>query len=593
MNDMKLRNQKIDLFGRSMILNISGIALNLVGVYLVVWGFHASAGDNDTLYKILGFSLVITTISSLIILKGIFLYSYIARALVGGLFIVSGLIKANDPWGFAFKLEEYFAPDGLSFDYPFFEWFEPYSLQLSVIICIAEIVLGVAVIVGGKIKLTSWLLVVMMLFFSWLTWYTTSCNDSQMAAVKSGVEFNRQCVTDCGCFGDALRGSVGRSLTPIESFWKDLTLFYFVLIIFFNQWKIKLNSVRENWAMVPASLLVVAFFCWVFGWIFPFFYALFVLLGAFVVGNLNIGKIGKPWKMAIFVAFISLIFSVYTTMYLPLKDYRPYRIGNNIREEMNKGVAGVSEFVFRYEDKSTGKQIEVSDKDWNESYSNTDKYTFVDRVEKVISEGVDSPIKDFRAAVDYENLTEEDKQVPVIDSIGVTVSSVSLHNEDFITAKSAYGIDTISVLEYDPEYYPDSLYTIGPKFTILADPGQRFEIDLTNYLITTDNVFLMTIRDIESVNLSHIADFKSLYEKATEKGVPFFVLSPATQEQISKFKRENDFNPTFLSFDGVEVKIIVRSNPGLVLVRKGTVIDKWPCRSVPEFENVYEEFIQK
>ena len=74
----------------------------------------------------------------------------ISRTLVGALFIVSGLIKANDAVGFSFKLQDYFAPDVL--DIPFFL---DYVYPLAVFICIAEILLGLAVLVGAKMRLTA------------------------------------------------------------------------------------------------------------------------------------------------------------------------------------------------------------------------------------------------------------------------------------------------------------------------------------------------------------------------------------------------------------------------------------------------------
>ena len=70
-------------------------------------------------------------------------------------------------------------------------------------------------------------------------------------------------------------------------------------------------------------------------------------------------------------------------MYLPIKDYRPYKIGNNIREQMNMGMAGVSEFVFIYEEKETGKMIEFQADQW-EIYTDTTKYKYSSRTEKVI-----------------------------------------------------------------------------------------------------------------------------------------------------------------------------------------------------------------
>lgn len=588
MNKIRSKNQRIEVVGRSLILNIFSIILNLAAVFMIVKGFHESTTDYALIYKVAGIGILLVSLVVLIMLKGIYLFSYVARALVGGLFIVSGLVKANDPWGFAFKLEEYFSSNGLAFDYPFFGAFEPYVLELSILICVAEIVLGAAVILGAKIKLTSWLLVFMMAFFTWLTYYTFSCNDMQTLAMETGLVFERQCVTDCGCFGDALRGSVGRSLTPIESFWKDIVLFYFGIIIFVNQWRIQLNSVKENWIMVATSLIVVAFFCWVFGWILPIFFTLIALLGAFVVGSLNLGKLTKEWKMAIYIVFVSFIFSLYTSMYLPVKDYRPYAIGNNIKEQMDMGVPEVAEFMFEYTNKKTGKGELFAAADYA-IYGDTTLYVYKDRVKTIITAGVDAPIMDFLARINYTDLKEEDKRIPYIDSL--IKADFETYYENKLVLKSEWGYDTIAAQEYDTLYYPDSVYTKQNDFVGLIDPNYQFALDVTNYLLTEEYLFLMTIRDIRSVKASHIEEFKELYVKAAEKGIPFFVLSPATQGEIENFKKTFEFEPTFLAFDGIEVKIIVRSNPGLVLLHRGTVLNKWPNRSVEDFEDIYKNYI--
>ena len=586
MNEHSLRKERIDLMGRSSVLNILGIILNLTGLTLVVIGYHDSVEDGF-MYKLIGFILMAATLFSMFILKGLFLYSYIARGLVGGLFIVSGLVKANDPWGFAFKLEEYFEPEGLAHDFPFFAELTPYVLHLSIIICVVEIVLGVAIIVGGKIKLASWSLVLMMAGFTWLTWYTAACVEASELALAAGEEYTRQCVTDCGCFGDALRGSVGRSLTPAESYWKDLVLFYLVFIIFINQWKIKLNTPKQNWAMVSFSMVVVIFFSWVFGWLFPIFFALFALLGSFVVANLNITKLDKAWKMAIFTTVISLVFSLYTSSYLPIKDYRPYAIGNNIQTEMDKEVPAEIEFVWIYKNLATGENEEFATSDY-EIYGDKEKYEYVDRKETVITPGVEAPIKDFVASIDFESLGEKEKANAIIDSL--IAANYDMYYEEKMVVTGPYGPDTISPLDYDTLYYPDSVYTAGAPFISLADPSMRFTLDLTQYLLSLDKVFLMTIRDIESVNDSHIPDFKAVYEGAEALGIPFYVISPASQDKIDAFCERNDFYPTFLAFDGTEVKILVRSNPGLLLLEKATVLDKWPCRSIPDFEDINSDY---
>lgn len=135
-----------------------------------------------------------------------------ARYLVGALFIFSGLIKINDPVGTAIKLEEYF--DVFAYDFaPFFEWFIPAALFFSVLLCVLEVVLGIALIIGYQIRHISWVLLLLIIFFSFLTFYS--------------AYFNK--VTDCGCFGDAIK------LTPWQSFIKDMILLVLVVAIFINR----------------------------------------------------------------------------------------------------------------------------------------------------------------------------------------------------------------------------------------------------------------------------------------------------------------------------------------------------------------------
>jgi uncharacterized membrane protein YphA (DoxX/SURF4 family) len=596
---MRLRENKENIEGRSLILNVSSIILNVIGVFFIAKGFHQSAGDLKMLFLSIGVLTFLMGLFGLVVLKGMHMFSFVARAFVGGLFIVSGLVKANDPWGFAFKLEEYFSPMGLTFDYPFFGWFHGYELQLSILICVAEIVLGVAVIVGGKIKLTSWLLVLLMIMFTWLTYYTFSCVDKNEALTALGLVAERDCVTDCGCFGDALKGSVGRSLTPYESFWKDLVLFYFVIIIFANQWKISFNSAKQNWIMVSSSLLVVVFFSWVFGWYFPIFFYLITILLAFVVGNMNIGKIEKPWKMAVFVALVSVLFSMYTTMYLPIKDYRGYAIGNNIIEKQNDGIPPIIERTYFYKNVNTSKVDTIAQSAWTADYSDKTKWEFIDSKDLIIDHGKASSIsKDFVLTADYENLTKKELENKVLDSL--VMWDFESYYENKIVQKSIYGVDTISDYEYQPFLYDTATY--GPDtifyeklnaFTGLMDPTTPYQLDITPYILSIENVLLVTIRDIHDYNESAIDDLKEVYLKAIENDIPFYILSPASNEEIADFRLKHEFDAPFLSMDGIEVKILVRSNPGLLLISNATVLDKWPSRSIPSFEYIQTQYLKK
>lgn len=136
----------------------------------------------------------------------------IARIIVGLLFIISGLIKLNDPVGFSFKLQDYFAPEVLNLGF-----LVPYALLLAIIIVVFEVLLGVTLLLGYMRKFTLWALSLMIVFFTFLTFYS--------------AYFNK--VTDCGCFGDAM------PLTPWESFTKDVILLVLILILVIGRKYIK------------------------------------------------------------------------------------------------------------------------------------------------------------------------------------------------------------------------------------------------------------------------------------------------------------------------------------------------------------------
>ena len=188
----------------------------------------------------------------------------VARVLVGGLFIFSGLIKVNDPVGTGIKLEEYFTV--FSSDIAsFFSIFEPFALELSVLLVVLEVVLGVAVLLNYRMNLTSWILLILILFFSFLTFYS--------------AYFNK--VTDCGCFGDAIK------LTPWESFSKDMVLLVLILVFFPYR-----NSLQP---LLPSK-----------------------------IGNWVIGV----------VILVNLFLAVYAITHLPFIDFRAYKIGANIPTSM-------------------------------------------------------------------------------------------------------------------------------------------------------------------------------------------------------------------------------------------------------------------
>src|SRR5690606_25486864 len=194
----------------------------------------------------------------------------VARIFVGLLFVISGLIKLNDPVGFSFKLEEYFSSEVLDLVF-----LMPFALEIAILLVIFETILGVMLLWGYKPKFTVWSLLLMIIFFTFLTFYS--------------AYFNK--VTDCGCFGDAIK------LTPWESFTKDVVLLILIVVLFF-------------------------------GW-----------------------KFIKPLKFATIVSLVALVFCVWYAYYvynhLPVVDFRPYKIGKNIDEGMQV-PEGAPESVYEY-----------------------------------------------------------------------------------------------------------------------------------------------------------------------------------------------------------------------------------------------------
>lgn len=132
----------------------------------------------------------------------------IARIIVGILFIFSGLVKANDPLGLSYKMQEFFELWGMT-------KFNSWTLFMSVMMNAFEIIAGFALLLGWRIRLFSWLLLLLIVFFTFLTGY----------AYLSGK------FRSCGCFGDCL------PITPKTSFLKDLIL---LILIGFLFWKRKL-----------------------------------------------------------------------------------------------------------------------------------------------------------------------------------------------------------------------------------------------------------------------------------------------------------------------------------------------------------------
>lgn len=265
----------------------------------------------------------------------------LSRIIVGLLFIISGFIKLNDPVGFSFKLEEYFSPGVLDL-----EFLMPYALAISILVVIAEVLLGVMLLVGFRIKVTLWSLLAMIVFFTFLTFYS--------------AYFNK--VTDCGCFGDAIK------LTPWESFTKDVILLVLIVILLLG-----INSIKSP-----------------------------------------LGEGGK--RLIVGVSLLaSAIFAYYVLNHLPAIDFRPYKIGANIEEGMSVPEgAPVAIFDYSWKFNVNGEEKVIVT---NGDYPSVDG-EFIGVETEEVQKGYEPPIHDFSIEKDGEDfaaaLLQEPKLVMVI-----------------------------------------------------------------------------------------------------------------------------------------------------------------------------------
>jgi uncharacterized membrane protein YphA (DoxX/SURF4 family) len=255
---------------------------------------------------------------------------HISRVFVGGLFIFSGLIKLNDPVGFAFKLEEYFGATVL--DLPFFT---PYALAIAVIVVVFEVLLGVFLLIGYQPKFTVWSLLGMIVFFTFLTFYSAYYNK----------------VTDCGCFGDAIK------LTPWESFTKDIILLVFILVLFFGVKHIK---------------------------------PLFSKLGLSVISLIS------------FILCFAFVYHV--LMHLPVIDFRPYKVGNNIEEKMTIPDDAPKALIdYHWKFMVNGEEKIITTRG---NYP-TIEGEYISVETETIKEGYEAPIHDFSIERGGEDFTDE------------------------------------------------------------------------------------------------------------------------------------------------------------------------------------------
>ncbi|MGM0530819.1 MAG: BT_3928 family protein [Bacteroidota bacterium] len=364
----------------------------------------------------------------------------VSRIIVGIVLIFSGFVKGIDPLGSNYKFIDYFTAFGI-------EFLNPIALYLGVLLSTFEFVLGAVLIFHVKPRATSWILLVFMGFFTLLTFYLALTNPVQ----------------DCGCFGDAI------VMSNWETFWKNVIIMVFVMIIFINRNKFQ-SPYSNKW----------------------------------------------QWGITGISAIIMLGFSVYCYHHLPIFDFRPYKVGANIPDKMKipEGAPKPEyETILKYKKNGEVKEYTMDslpDSTWQ----------WVETKNVKVKEGYQPPIEDF----------------------------------------------TISTLEGE---------------------------DITDIVLNQDKfTFMLIAYDLGEADKSEMDEINRLAEFCNNaNNCSFICLTASLEEEIEAFKNNTDASFSFYQADEIKLKTIIRANPGLMLMKKGTILDKWHNNDLPSPREFREEFL--
>ncbi len=286
---------------------------------------------------------------------------WISRYLLAFTFIFSGFVKGVDPLGSAYKFSDYFVAFNLGF-------LEPLALTFSFILCSAELYIGLLLLLRVKDSIAIWGAFLFMVLFTPLTLVLAIYNP----------------VSDCGCFGDAIK------LTNWETFFKNIPiLLASILLLIYRKKQIPYFSSYLN--IILAAILL----------------------------------------------FISFLPSIHGYRNLPLIDFRPYSIGVNIPEAMKiPPDAPLDEYktTLFYERDGVIREFTEDNMPWQDS-----TWKFVDSKSVLVKRGYTPLITDFMI-VDYDgwDITESISYFPGYYMLAVSYRLDKANKQSFEKLNEIY-----------------------------------------------------------------------------------------------------------------------------------------------------------
>ena len=444
----------------------------------------------------------------------------------GILFIVSGLVKAVDPLGTAYKMEQYFAEfeytfaeSSMSFLSPVFPFLSSIAIWFSVFMIVFEIVLGVMLILGHKPKLTSWLFLLLVVFFTILTGFTYMTgyvpSDGNFFKFTSWGPYaaSNMKVTDCGCFGDFIK------LDPKISFFKDLIL------------------------LIPALY--------------------------FVFRHRDMHQLFTPRVRTITLGIITvflIIFCLRNFLWgLPVVDFRPFKIGTNLYEKKTaeEEAAANVQITLQMQNNKTKEIIELPQSTYMAEWQKYPKEEW-------------TTIGQIRS----EPAIEETKvsQFSIIDKDGYDVAEDILTDSGHVFLIVAYELKGESHTQ--EVMVPDTLWSTDTVEVL--NTGVKSVVRTADSTGTRKEVREVYVWD-ESYVRKYVEKVNPLMENVMGQGAKVYAAAgSAGTEMLEAFKQATGSPYEWYEADEILLKTIIRSNPGVVHLKAGTVMDMWHIRHLPE-----------
>jgi uncharacterized membrane protein YphA (DoxX/SURF4 family) len=454
----------------------------------------------------------------------------------GALFLFSGWVKAVDPLGTAYKMEQYFgefestfADTAMGFIAPIFPFFNEYAIAFSVGMIIFEIILGLMLIFGSKPKLTAWLFFGLVVFFTILTGFTYLTG-----YVPQGVNFfefgnwgaykeTNMKVTDCGCFGDFIK------LEPKTSFLKDVALLVPALLFLFRSKDMhQFFTARIRTALLTLSTIGLFVYC-----------------------------------------FSNYIWDI------PHADFRPFKIATDVRGEKQEQAEAqqnvkITDYILK--NKANGEILSLT----FQQYINEKGYQKYPKSEwDIIDQKKTEPTIPINKISEYA--------IEDFDGVDLT---------DGLLAESGY-----SVMLVCHKLYTDGDKTKTETYTVY---DTLYTIDTVLIEGETEPQLVKSIQEVKERTESkevHLFDqdyvnrFKEVANPFTEAAQKagwkvYTVVGGAGENKIKDFQKASNTTYPYYVADDILLKTIVRSNPGFVLMKDGKILNKWHYKKLPSFETV-------